>query len=32
MQNLRAPQNNLLKKGVKWNWTDKCEKAFEEIK
>lgn len=32
MQNLSGPLNNLFKKGVKWNWTDKCQKAFEEIK
>lgn len=32
MHDLRAPLNNLLKKDVKWNWTDKCQQAFEKIK
>ena len=32
MQNLRAPLNNLLKKGVKWDWTNDCERAFQKIK
>ena len=22
----------LLKKGVTWEWTDKCQKAFDELK
>ena len=31
MQNLRAPLNNFLKKGVKCDWTKECEKAFQKI-
>ena len=26
------PLNHLLKKNVKWEWSDKCEKAFEIVK
>ena len=32
MHILRAPLNHLLKKDLKWNWTDECEKAFEKLK
>ena len=32
MYELRAPFNELLKKGKKWRWTKKCKKAFQEIK
>ena len=32
MHILRAPLNYLLKKDVKWNWTDKCKKAFRKLK
>ena len=32
MHNLWAPLNNLLKKDLKWHWTDKCQKAFKKIK
>ena len=32
MYKLRAPLNELLKKGKKWCWTKECEKAFQEIK
>ena len=27
-----APLNNLLKKEIKWDWSDKCQSAFEKIK
>ena len=29
---LRAPLSHLLKKDVKWNWTDECKKALEKLK
>ena len=29
---LRAPLNELLKKGKNWYWTKECEKAFKELK
>ena len=32
IHNLRAPLNELLKKGVKWEWTKECESAFQKIK
>ena len=32
MHILRTPLNHLLKKDVKWNWTDKCKKAFKKLK
>ena len=32
MHDLRAPLNNLLKKGAKWNWSSECENAFQKIK
>ena len=32
MHKVRAPLNHLLKKDVKWNWTDECKKAFEKLK
>ena len=32
MHILRALLNHLLKKDVKWNWTDKYKKAFEKLK
>ena len=32
MHELRALLNNLLKKEIKWDWSDKCEIAFKEIK
>ena len=28
----QVPLNNLLKKEVKWNWTDDCQKSFENLK
>lgn len=31
MHELRAPLTNLLKKGVKWDWSDRGQKSFEEI-
>ena len=27
-----APLNELLRKDVKWNWTERCQKSFEEAK
>ena len=27
-----APLTELLKKGVMWEWTDKCQKTFDELK
>ena len=27
-----APLTDLLKKSVKWNWTEKCEHAFRAVK
>ena len=32
MYELRAPLNELLKKGKKWCWSKECEKAFQGIK
>ena len=35
MQNLSTllhPLNELLKNDIRWNWTEECEKAFEEAK
>ena len=32
MYKLRALLNHLLKKDVKWNWTDECKKVFEKLK
>ena len=32
MHNLRTPLNNLVKKAVKWEWSVKCQKAFDKIK
>ena len=32
MHELRSPLNNLLKKDIIWDWSDKCQSAFEEIK
>ena len=32
MHILRAPLNHLLKKDIKWNWTDECKTAFEKLK
>ena len=32
MHDLRAPLNELLKKGSKWIWTKECESAFQKIK
>ena len=32
MYELRAPLNELLKKNVKWAWTEDCERAFKKIK
>ena len=32
VHNLRAPLNELLKKGIKWNWSKECESAFQRIK
>ncbi|UYV76585.1 hypothetical protein LAZ67_14001278, partial [Cordylochernes scorpioides] len=29
---LRAPLNNLLKKDIKFTWTDECQKSFEALK
>ena len=29
---LATPLTNLTKKEVKWEWTDKCQEAFEQIK
>ena len=32
MQDLRAPLNELLKKGKTWSWTTECQEAFNKIK
>ena len=32
MHVLRATLNHLLKKDVKWNWTDECKNAFGKLK
>ena len=32
MQYFRAPLNNLLKKGVKWDWTKNLERIFQKMK
>ena len=32
MHILRAPLNHLLKKDVKWNWTDECKNTHEKLK
>ncbi|XP_055714246.1 uncharacterized protein K02A2.6-like [Phlebotomus papatasi] len=32
MSDLRTPLDNLLKKGVKWKWTPKCEEVFRRFK
>ncbi|XP_062711752.1 uncharacterized protein K02A2.6-like [Aedes albopictus] len=32
MKDLRAPMDYLLKKNVKWEWTDSCQKSFEKFK
>ena len=32
MHILRAPLNHLLKKDVKWNWSDHCQKVFVKLK
>lgn len=32
MYKLRAPLNKLLKKGAMWNWSNECQKSFENIK
>ena len=29
---MATPLTNLTKKEVKWEWTDKCQEAFEQIK
>ena len=29
---ITAPLRELLKKEVKWNWTEKCEEAFQDVK
>ena len=29
---LLQPLNNLLKRKIKWKWSDECKKAFQEIK
>lgn len=29
---LRKPLNNLLKKDVKWNWTNECQESYETLK
>ena len=32
MYTLRAPSNELLRKGKVWNWTTECKMAFEKLK
>ncbi|XP_065199099.1 uncharacterized protein K02A2.6-like [Sycon ciliatum] len=32
MSSVLKPLNNLLRKGVPWNWTDECEKVFDQVK
>ena len=32
LQELLVPLYALLKKGAKWNWTNKCQKALDTIK
>jgi hypothetical protein len=30
--NITRPMNDLLRKGVEWNWGEKQQKAFDELK
>ncbi|CAH8676807.1 unnamed protein product [Schistosoma haematobium] len=32
LHRLRAPMNQLLSSNVKWNWSTKCQKCFDEVK
>ena len=32
MYDMRAPLNNLIKKGAKWIWSKECEHTFKKIK
>ena len=32
LTDLCAPLNNLLRKGISWNWTDGCQRNFDKIK
>ncbi|XP_055680707.1 uncharacterized protein K02A2.6-like [Lutzomyia longipalpis] len=32
LSTIRAPLDQLLQKGVKWNWTERCQRAFDQVK